>query len=368
MKNNPQLAILKLGYNNLGDDGATIISSSCSTDGRHHRNLKVLDLGFNSIGDTGCEELAMKMLAGNHTLRKLYLSGNIIKDKGAISLSRAVIHGCSLSHLHLSANYIGPKGTEALAGAVAQMDLRRQSLLQRHGGIVIAAVKPQAIEVLLLGDTSMGTHGIVSISGMLVTNQSLRYLELSNNNIDDRDMALLSQALAQNKSIPLLSIQLSFNKITCVGIEGFMNAIWGSKTLKEIKLDNNKMQDRGAQLCSVVLGSIELEHLDLSFNRISTVGIKAVMKSLSENGSLRALSLSGIPIDQNASKAVSYALAYNQSLMKLHLDSCCVGYSGQRHIVAGIVSNTNVKLRDVTGFQLSGTFHPSGEVFSLDKL
>ena len=200
----------------------------------------------------------------------------------------------------------------------------------------------------------MGTRGVAAVSGMLLTNQSLRYLELSNNDIDDKDMALLSQALAQNKNLPLHSIQLSFNKITCAGVEAFMNAIWGSQTLKEIKLDNNKMQDRGAQLCSVVLGSIALEHLDISFNRVSTVGIKAVMKSISENNSLRILSLSGIPIDQNASKAVSYALAYNQSLMKLYLDSCCVGYSGQRHIVAGIVSNTNVNLRVLTGFQLSG--------------
>ena len=346
--------MLKLGYNNLGDEGVTIISSSCSMNGRHPRNLMVLDLGFNSIGDAGCESLAVEMLAGNHTLRKLYLSGNKIGTKGATALSGAILHGCSLSHLHLTANHIGAKGTEAIVGAVAQMDMRRQNLLQRQGGIVVAAVKPQAIEFLLLGETCMGSRGVAAVSGMLLTNQSLRYLELSSNNIDDKDMALISQALAQNKNLPLHSIQLSFNKITCAGVEAFMNAIWGSQTLKEIKLDNNKMQDRGAQLCSVVLGSIALEHLDISFNRVSTVGIKAVMKSISENNSLRTLSLSGIPIDQNASKAVSYALAYNQSLMKLYLDSCCVGYSGQRHIVAGIVSNTNVNLRVLTGFQLSG--------------
>ena len=76
------------------------------------------------------------------------------------------------------------------------------------------------------------------------------------------------------------------------------------------------------------------------------------MKSLSENESVKCISLSGIPMDQNASKAVSYALAYNVSLEVLNIDSCCIGYSGQRHIVAGIVSNRNVKLRLVTGFSL----------------
>ena len=191
---------------------------------------------------------------------------------------------------------------------------------------------------------------------MLLTNKNLHTLSLTSNNIDDQGMALLSQALAQNKELPLKSLILSFNNISCVGVECLMNAVWGSTTLREIRLDNNKMQDRGAQLCSVVLGSIRLEVLDISFNKVTTVGIKALMKSLSENDSLQSLSLCGIPMDQNASKAVSYALAYNQSLRKFNIDSCSVGYSGQRHIVAGIVSNRNVQLRALTGFPLGREF------------
>jgi len=313
-------------------------------------------LGFNGIGDEGCTDLSLHMLAGNHTLRNLYLSGNNIKKKGAMALAGAILHGCSLAKLHLSANKLGPIGMKVLSGAVAEMDARKQHLMQRQGGIVIATVKPQAIEHLLLENTAMQSQGLVTLSSMIVSNHSLSVLGLSNNDIDDQDMALLSQALAQNKNIPLSSITLSFNKITCVGVECFMNAIWGSKTLKEIKLDNNKMQDRGAQLCSVVLGAVPLEVLDLSFNRVSTVGIKALMKSLSENGSLTTLSLSGMPMDQNASKAISYALAYNRSLQRFHVDSCCIGYSGQRHIVAGIVSNRNVKLRAFSGFPLGREF------------
>jgi Ran GTPase-activating protein (RanGAP) involved in mRNA processing and transport len=352
LRSNPQLAVLKLGDNNLGDNGATIIASSCSKDGRHHQSLTVLDLGFNGIGDQGITELSLHMIAGNHVLRNLYLSGNNFKQKGAMAIAGAILHGCSLIRLHISANKLGPAGIKVLAGAVAEMDARRQHLLQRRGGIVISAIKPPAVEELHIGDISMKTKGLVCLSQMLLSNSSLRVLNLSNNEIDDRDMAIISQALAQNKGIPLTSVQLSFNKITCVGVECFMNSIWGSQTLKEVKLDNNKMQDRGAQLCSVVLGSVRLEVLDLSFNRVSTVGVKAMMKSLSENDSLRVLSLSGIPMDQNASKAVSYALAYNSSLQVFNIDSCCVGYSGQRHIVAGIVSNRNVKLRTLTGFAL----------------
>jgi Ran GTPase-activating protein (RanGAP) involved in mRNA processing and transport len=352
---NAQLAVLKVGYNNLGDEGAALIAGACLHDGKHHQNLSVLDMGFNGIGDPGAEAIALKIIAGNHILRTIFLSGNNIQHKGALSIAGAILHGCSLHRLHISANKLGPAGIKVLTGAIAESDIRRQQISQRQGGI-ITMVQPVALEDLRIEDTNMTSRGFIAVPNMLLTNSGLRVLSLSNNELDDQDMALMSQAISQNKALPLASLQLSHNKITCVGVECLMNAIWGSQTLREIKLDNNKIQDRGAQLCSVVLGSIHLEMLNLGFNRLTTVGIKAIMKSLSENNTLRALSMTGIPMDQNASKAVSYALAYNCSLEVFNVDSCCIGYSGQRHIVAGIVSNRNVRLRSLTGFPLGREF------------
>jgi Ran GTPase-activating protein (RanGAP) involved in mRNA processing and transport len=359
---NPQLAVLKLGYNELGDQGTSLIASACSKDGRRHQNLTILDLGFNSIGDEGCIALSLRMLAGNHTLRNLFLSGNNIRRKGVTALAGAIVHGCSLSRLHLSSNRLGSQGIQILAQALAESEARAQQLMQRQGGIKMGFnIKPVSLEELYVDDVTMNAKGFATLSSMLITNFNLQTISLANNNVDDQDMALLSQALAQNKELPLRSLILSFNNISCAGVECLMNAVWGSPTLREMKLDNNLMQDRGAQLCSVVLSSIRLEVLDISFNKITTVGIKALMKSLSENDSLQSLALCGIPMDQNASKAVSYALAYNQSLERFNIDSCNIGYSGQRHIVAGVVSNRSVKLRVLTGF-------PLGRKYTYQKL
>ena len=268
--------MLKLGYNNLGDTGASIIASACSKDGRHHRSLTVLDLGFNYIGDVGCTSISLNLIAGNHTLRNLFLAGNKIKENGAMAIAGALLHGCSLTRLNLTANKFGIEGTKVLAGAIAEMDKRRQhGLIQQQqqggGGGVKTSAQAAVLEELHFRDISLESDGIAAISAMLLSNTGLRILDLANNEIDDRKLALLSQTLAQNKSMPLRALILSFNKITCVGVECLMNAVWGSKTLKELKLDNNKFQDRGAQLCSVVLGSISLETLDISFNRVSTV-------------------------------------------------------------------------------------------------
>jgi len=361
---NPRLSVLKLGYNDLGDVGAHCIADALciEANGRiEHRPLKVLDLTFNGIGDDGIGGLAMKAIAGNYHLRTLFLTGNNIGEKGAISIAGALVHGCYLSRMHLTANKIGPKGTKALATAVAEIEARLQIQEaapdpMRAMGMRGRVQRCQRMEHLFLGSTAMESEGFYAIPSMLVSNSSLRVICLADNNIDDNDMAVLAQALTQNKNLPIEAILLSFNQITDVGVEALMNSIWGSPTLKEIKLDNNKMADRGAQLCAVVLTAVKLEKMDVSFNPITTVGIRALMKSLSEDTNVKSLGLSGIQIDLNAAKAVSFALAYNTAIETVYLDNCQTGYSAQRHITAGIVSNQAAPLRQLTGFPMGRKF------------
>ncbi len=393
---NPHLMAVKLSYNNLGDVGAAIIASGIgqqmSTEEaaaasassqisryKHHASLALLDVGFNGIGDSGCASLSTVAVAGNSKLGTLYLSGNNIRGPGAMALAAAIAKGgCGLSRLHLSANKIGILGARGISVAIAEAEARRQQIDAAKATAEAAAAaagttlgtafpKLQSMEELHVGGVNMGPTGCLAISNMVLTNQSLRVLSLSNNGINDRDLALFSQSISRNKNVPLEKIQFSFNRLTCAGVESLMNAIWGSPTLKEVRLDNNHIKDRGAQLAAVTLTSVNLKVLDMGFNRISTVGIKAIMKSLSENTSLETLVLSGNPLDVNASKAVSYALAYNRTLKGFHVDNCSVGYAAQRHIAAGIVSNSGLTLQAITGFRLGSMAVTLGLPPALDK-
>ncbi|KAL9190547.1 hypothetical protein ACHAXT_000253 [Thalassiosira profunda] len=457
---NPQLSVLKLGYNNLGNVGANLIASAIQCGGerdgreldgserteeekkahsqqqllsrqgktlpdgspqhRHHPSLSVLDLGFNNIGDEGCASLAARAVARNPTLTTLYLSGNAVREAGALALAEVIAGGCGLTSLHLTANRIGPKGVKGLMRSMTEFDVtmqmaqqdrenrmaleeerekRKQSEMEHEkesnnaagddvgddvdleslginddgegapatGESAKANDEPdelsrlhgfKCMQELYLGGTHMESTGCLSVSNMLLTNLSLRVLCLSDNGLNDQDLSLFSQSLSRNRELPLEVLQLSFNKLTCAGVETLMNAIWGSRTLREIKLDNNQIRDRGAQLAAVVLTSVDLTSLDMGFNRLTIVGIKALMKSLAENRSLHALTLSGNVLDTNASKAVSYALAYNKTIRKLYVDHCSLSYAAQRHIAAGIVSNSNLALRVMSGFPLGGKCLP----------
>lgn len=367
---NPRLQILKLGYNALGDDGIRTISPGIVS----HPSLKVLDVGFNLIGDLGCSAIS-KSLVGNAVLETLYLSGNSITEKGIVELSQALRRGCGILRLHLTANKIGALGVSCLGKAIAESNLVAQGKaksLTYDGSppsndkkTPVNLCDTRCLQEVYLGGTFMCSEGCLSLAKMLLTNSSLKILSLPNNNLSDCDAILLARSLSRNKQLPLEKIQLSFNKLTCVGIEALMNSIWGSKTLRELKIDNNNIKDRGAQLAAVVLTSVDLELLDIGFNLVGAVGIKALMKTLADNTSLRSLTLSGNILDSNSARAVSYALALNKSLTELFVDNCSATYGAQRHITAGIVSNKMSALRILRGFSLGGKFLTHSFIFLL---
>jgi len=344
----PVLTVLKLAYNELGDAGTSTIASALVQDGRHHAKLAVLDLGFNSIGDEGCESLATQCIAANYTLRELYFSGNRIGCKGMTSISGAILIGSGLSSLALSGNPITATGLKVLAGSIAKRALSAQPSLSGDPDSTFSC-----LESFDVGHSDLGVDGFLAIPSMLLSHKTLKALAVPGIGLTDQGIMLLSQVLSQNQGISLVDLDLSFNEISCSGVEFLMNAVWGSTSLRTLKLDNNKIGDRGAQLCAVALTSISLEQLDLSFNKdISMYGLKSLMKNVVECKSLQSLGLSGITLDQNASKALAFALAYSCSLRTVFLDSCSVGYAAQRRIVAGIVSNQDAALRLISGFEI----------------
>jgi len=469
---NSNLKILKLGYNNLTDFGVKTLAQAVA----QHEALESLDIGFTNFGDEGCVALAEAFLenrkkdaatkgsdhhnystntaphscsslscSSTSRLRTLYLAGNSIGERGALSLAK-MIECCAcgnLSSLHLTGNKIGAIGVTALTRAInkyeewRKREKQQQALLfsnekkkkkekkkqeqswhghhimpyhlsrlqQKHQKFQLDCKRINhkrdnsgsshndedcedqndeeeedcGLQEIFLGGTSMSREGCYAVSQMMERSSSLRVLSLADCNLCDDDLTTLSRCIARDRITTsnsnnhtttctvqqhdlqqqafsprrLDALHLSFNSITCIGIESLMNALWGSKTLRELRIDNNKVGDRGAQLVAVVVSNVtSLERLDLGFNSLTAAGIRALMKSVAESTTLTSLSISGNKLDTSSSKVVAYALAYNHSLRYFFMDQCSVNHACQRHITAGIVSNSGIALRTLTGFRI----------------
>jgi len=357
-----------LGYNNLGDEGLITLSSGIAV----HGTLSSLDLGFNNIGDSGCIALASAISSTRGTLRTLYLSGNSISDSGSRALADIIRSSCGLRQLHLTGNCIGPEGCRVILEAIMDDENNRKQKTQFNKpshALVPTTVKGSLstshsskheesyIEELFLGGTVLGHEGCTAVASFLRQSTSLRILSLANCHIDDEYAAILAKGIAENRDhLPLSTLQLSFNSIGPAGLDVLLHALLGSRYLKVLKLDNNVIGDKGANLISFYLTSSSITTLDIGFNTITATGMRPFMKAVAENSQIQSLSLSGNFIDSASAKAVAYALAYNSSLVSLFLDQCNISNEGRRHITAGIVSNSRTSLQILKGFVLGGEF------------
>jgi Ran GTPase-activating protein (RanGAP) involved in mRNA processing and transport len=392
---NANLTVLKLGYNNLGDAGVTTLAAGIVA----HRSLNLLDLGFNNIGDEGIRALAHSLqeaseeqrralcnsgsnsnhnngndLHGNSPLHTLYLAGNHIGEDGAIAIADFLRRGSRLRKLFLAGNRIGGEGVKAITEAILEqqetmngglwednsespaIEVIDGSVHRENGADAKNTFKKKfhGIQELYLGGTGMELTGCQAISRLLEKSSSLRVLSLPNCDIGDEEVQMLALSIKSNKDrLPLESLQLSFNNITHNGLESIANALWGSTTLRELKVDNNMIGDRGAhQMAAIIPAMKGIEVLDVGFNSITAPGLTVLMKTVAESKNLLSLSLSGNAIDANAAKSVAYALAYNCSLKSIFLVHCSIGHEEQRHITAGIVSNSRTAMVRLNGFEI----------------
>ena len=354
---NSQLTVLKLGYNNLENEGAVILAAGIA----QHDSLESLDLGFNNIGDEGC--CAIARAVRSPPLHTLYLAGNLFQEDGALAIADLIRGQSSLRKLYLTGNRLGPEGVKAISEAIVE----QESVSSREGQHYLHGDKSDSdntssdgaesrstpgLQELFLGGTSLDSPGCQAVARVLAVTRNLRVLSMPNCNLNDGDLAALAASLKHNReNLRLESLQLSFNLFTGKGMEPLVNALWGLTGLKELKLDNNNMGDVGAQLLAAVCPQLkDLETIDVGFNKIKSQGIKVLMTAIAGAENIKTLSISGNTIDANSAKAVAYALAFNRSLVSISLLHCTVQPEIHRQIAAGIVSNCNLALRDLSGF------------------
>jgi Ran GTPase-activating protein (RanGAP) involved in mRNA processing and transport len=377
---------LYLAGNLIGQDGAMAIadlircseSTSCSTFGISGGNRR-----------RSCNTFS--------ALQKLYLTGNRLGPEGVSAMVEALLEDeqrrleASVAaadeqeaNTHVNNdennNMLMMMDTSTLAASFQQQQHRRATLpraeekstcslgggggggsgssdashCNRDNEIGVDDDNDGGMQELFLGGTRAGPEGCRAVARFLRHTSHLKVLSMPNCDFGDDDIAQLSLSIKANRDkLPLESLQLSFNRITYKGIEYLTNAIWGSLSMRELRLDNNEIGDRGVQQLATVLPFLRnLETLDVGFNGIQPSGMTLFMKAVAEATGLRSLSVSGNSIDTSASRAVAYALGYNRSLVSISLVHCSTDSESRRHITAGIVSNSNITIRDLSGFEM----------------
>ncbi|XP_055776566.1 NLR family CARD domain-containing protein 3-like [Salvelinus fontinalis] len=202
-------------------------------------------------------------------------------------------------------------------------DLKKYS--RSEEGLLRLLPVVKASRAVLMSGCGVTEEGCASLVSALRSNPShLRELDLSNNDLKDSGVKLLSDGLG-NPHCNLDTLRLSGCGVTEEGCASMVSALRSNPShLRELDLSNNDLKDSGVELFSAGLGDphCKLETLRLSGCLVTEEGCASLVSALKSNPSqLRELDLSYNHPGDSAVRLLSAGLEYPHCrLEKLNVD------------------------------------------------
>jgi len=349
----PRLGVLALGKNNIGDEGAKILSLSLMS----HCAIATLDLRDNGIGSNGAGELA-ELCAQNTNVAELRLGGNEVGGTGAVALADAIdkrdgtlnVSGlrfvsvlsalrrgkelpfCGEGVLDLSGCDIGDKGIGALLGD-----------LQRHPEVTIAG--------LVLCNNGIADDGARALAKVLTAyadaqRPSFAHVDLANNRITHDGVGDLCRAIEEDST--LAKVDITNNPVDGIAefpITGTTKTVCIMRSV--VALGNAKLGNRGTiAIAAAIRLSPMFAEVHLNSTSIGDPGARAIGFALRANTSIHTLNISHNEFGELGAVALADGIRGNRTLSQLDIRGNKIGLSGafaMKHLEVVRSATVNVR-------------------------
>ncbi|KAI7810879.1 putative NACHT [Triplophysa rosa] len=200
------------------------------------------------------------------------------------------------------------------------------------------------LQILRLSTCNLIGECCESLSSALQSSNSpLRDLDVSNNDLQDSGVKLISDAL-NNTNCQLQILRLSSCNLTAECCESLSSALQSSECpLRDLDVSNNDLQDSGVKLISDALKSqnCHLQTLRLADCNLTVETCKIISSALQSSDSpLRDLDVSNNDLQDSGVKLISDALKNtNCHLQTLRLSGCMVTDEGCCYLASALSSN-----------------------------
>ncbi|XP_068162325.1 NLR family CARD domain-containing protein 3 [Antennarius striatus] len=364
---------LRLENNNFNDDVMELLGSLLSAKDCH---IQEISLAENSISNKGAKSLSRALLV-NRTLTSLNLRNNNIGSKGAKFLAESLKMNQVLVTVNFQNNAIEDEGAQALAEVLhynrklVSLNIQKNMIGPRGAKSIADALKTnRTLTNLILCSNQLGDKGTIALAEALAINQTLLSLQLQSNSVSNRGMTALTTALRLNHG--LVSLNLRENSIGVEGAKNMAHALQENNSLQELDLTANLLHDEGVQaiagaikfnqclttlhlqwnfirssatkvLAHALLHNATMQLLDLQENAIGNEGIAYLAEALKTNASLHILCLQGVSMGTSGAIAMAKALMINQTLEILDLRGNAVGMEGAKALAKALKSNRSLK-------------------------
>ena len=239
-------------------------------------------------------------LAGNDH-NSISIQNYAMGDNYALAFSKGIKRLKNLEKLNLCANSLSPRGTKTILSKVS--------------------LKP--LKELNLKDNKMNIKSVKPLLGLIQKqNATLKYLNLENTRLTDRDVGKLCEVLANDRILNFLGLAMN-----ALGVEaaGSLKAMLAENHyLRKLDLHWNCLKDAGALMVFEGLSKNDsLKELDLSWNSIGNSKDKSTVKNLAtcmgRASGLAHLDLSFNSLTSDECGLIGQGLESNHDLLGLHL-------------------------------------------------
>ena len=299
---------LFLQFCSIGDRKAEILARSKNL----QTPLKVLDLTLNGITHKGMESVA-KIIKSSTNLTHFSVQFNPIGD-GGIQLF-PLLKFKHLIQLNIKQIKMTEVGTSALSewcklnDSLQSLDISYNKITD-NGLMRISDNLPDKLVRLIVKKCWVTYNGAVNIAKLLVINKTLKYLDISENNIGDDGISAISDSLHVNT------------------------------TLIQLVAHSCRFKSKGAESVAKMLQANKiLKYLDISYNNIGADGTKTITSSIQTNTTLIQLKI----FKYKCTEGLTETLKINKTLKEL-----AITYSNDTVTVLKIFCESDCELRQLT--------------------
>ncbi|XP_062892774.1 uncharacterized protein LOC134339917 [Mobula hypostoma] len=315
----------------------------------------------NHLDLTGCfmqDEKLQRLGPVLHKCSGLGLGNNAIGDSGMKLVSAALRNSeCKIKKLCLNDNGLTQSCAEDLTSALetnrslVELDLGENRLQDSGVKLLFAALRNPACQIrkLLLRDVDLTASCADELSSALSANRSLTELDLGENRLEDCGVKLLSAAL-RNTCCKIKKLRLDHNRLTASCAEDLASVLSANYYLKELDLGFNKLGDPGMKFLASALKhpDCKLQALDLWDINLTSCCAGDLASALTANHSLRVLNLGANELGDSAAQLVTEALKGTECKMR---DLCLWGAgltdSCTEHLASALGTVDSLKYLDL---------------------
>ena len=352
---NCKLSSLRLGHNNVTDDGVEYLAEALK-----HSNCKLnsIDLTNNEFADKGLKYLTEALKYSNCKLNSLNLAERCLTNEGVKYLADGFRDSnCKLNSLSLTSNYLTTEGVKYLAEALKDCNCKLNSLnldgnkLSEEGVKYLAEALRDSnckLNSLKLAINNLTTEGVKYLAEALkYSNCKLNSLKLAESNLTNEAVKYLAEGL-RDSNCKLNRLNLTTN-LTDEGVKYLAEALKDCNCkLNSLNLDSNKLTDEGVKYLAEALmdSNCKLNSLNLTTN-LTNEGVKYLAKALKDsNCTLNSLKLThNLKFTDEGVKYLAEALKdSNCKLNNLELQSNILINEGVKYLADTFKKNSSCRL------------------------